>query len=205
MTSKEPSILDGAPENVVAAFKRLSGKQRVFVLALPTAASHEAAMVQAGYTETYARKRAGIAAKHPDVVTVLNWIVSEAVEAARDSVERVLRELCDVSFTDPLTIFDEADNIRPIREWPEDMRRALAGIEVFEEYQGRGKDREFIGRTKKVKFWNKLDGLEKVAKIKGYMQPEKVEHTHRVEGLAGLLAEIDGSDTGPGPASSRRA
>lgn len=196
--------LADAPADVVAAYNKLSKLQKAFALALPKAASHEDAMLSAGYAPQTARKLAGQVAKHPGVQTVVNWIVSQAVVEAKDSVERLIAELCHVGLTDPIGIFDDNDNVLPIRLWPEDMRRALSGIEVFEEFEGRGAQRTSIGYTKKVKFWNKVDALEKIAKIRGYLQPEKHEHVHRVEGMAGLLAEIDGADTGPGPASSRR-
>jgi phage terminase small subunit len=202
--SKPNDPLQGAPAEVVAAYNRLSALRQAFALALPTASSHEAAMIAAGYAPQTARKKAGEAAKHPDVIAVVNWIVSQAVVQAKDSVERLVEELCRIGYTDPITIFDDDDNLLPIREWPEDMRRALSGIEILEEYQGQGKNREYIGRTKKVKFWDKGMSLERVAKIKGYLKPEQHEVTHRIAGLAGLLQEIDGSDCGPGPARSRR-
>lgn len=195
--------LDNAPDDVVEAWKRLNPKQQAFALALPTSPTHEAAMLAAGYAAQTARKKAGELAKHPGVTKVVNWLVGQVMHDTRDSIERVVRELCDIALTDPISIFDAQDNLLPIREWPEDMRRALAGIEVLEEFEGRGKDRKSIGVTKKVKFWDKGMALERIAKVKGYMRPEQHEHTHRIAGLAGLLQEIDGADCGPGPARSR--
>jgi hypothetical protein len=55
--------------------------------------------------------------------------------------------------------------------------------------------------VRKVKFHGKLDAIDKLAKIKGYYRPEQHEHTHRVTGMAGVLEEIDGAGTGPGPSS----
>lgn len=196
--------LSNAPPAVLAAWGRLNPREQAFALALPTAASHEAAMLTAGYAPQTARKKAGMFAAKPDILVVVNYLVGSALEAAQDTVERVVKELCNVAFTDPIAIFDEHDNLLPIREWPEDMRRALAGIEVLEEFEGRGKDRKSVGLTKKVKFWDKGMALERIAKVKGYLRPEQHEHTHRIAGLAGLLKEIDGADCGPGPARSRR-
>ena len=195
--------LTNAPPAVLEAWARLNPREQAFALALPTAASHEAAMLAAGYAPQTARKKAGSVAAKPDIVTVVNYLIGNALEAAQDTVERVVKELCNIGFTDPIAIFDAHDNLLPIREWPEDMRRALAGIEVFEEFEGRGKDRKSVGVTKKVKFWDKGMALERIAKVKGYLRPEQHEHIHRVEGLTGLLKEIDGAGTGPGP--SRRA
>jgi phage terminase small subunit len=199
--------LTKAPPHVLAAYKRLSPLRQAFALALPTAESQEAAMLTAGYGAQTARKTASATASHPDVVIVVDYLVGNAIEAASDSVERLIRELCHVGLADPLGMFNDDDTLKPLREWPEALRRTLSGIEIDEiwEYEGTGPERKRVqaGLTKKVKFWDKLRAIEHVAKIRGYMLPEKHEHVHRIEGMAGLLAEIDGSGTGPGSSSSR--
>lgn len=193
--------LDTAPPEVLAAYKRLNDRQRAFALALPTAASQEAAMLAAGYAAQTARKTASTLAAHPDVVTVVNHLVNGAVQAAQDDVETLIRELCRVGLADPLGMFNDDDTLKPLREWPEDLRRTLSGIEIDEiwEHEGTGPDRKRVqvGLTKKVKFWDKLRAIEQVAKIRGYMVPEKHEHVHRIDGMAGLLEEINGAGLGP--------
>lgn len=201
------TLLDTAPPDVVAAYKRLSEKQRAFAIALPTAATQEAAMLAAGYGAQHARKNSATLAAHPDVVIVVNHLVGSAVKEAQDDVERLIKELCHSGLADPLGMFNDDDTLKPLREWPEELRRALSGIEIDEiwEHQGTGNKRKKvqIGLTKKVKFWNKLDAIEKIAKIRGYLQPEKHEHTHRITGMAGLLEEIDGAGLGPSRTSTR--
>ena len=195
--------LTGAPPHVLAAYKRLSPLRQAFALALPTAATQEAAMLAAGYGAQTARKTAGATAAHPDVMIVVDYLVGNAIEAAQDDVERLIKELCRVGLADPLGMFNDDDTLKPLREWPEDLRRSLSGIEIDELMVGKGEERRSMGFTKKVKFWDKLSAIEKIAKIRGYLLPEKHEHVHRIEGMAGLLAEIDGSGTGPGPSGSR--
>ena len=51
---------------------------------------------------------------------------------------------------------------------------AISSVESFEEYQGRGDDREYIGDTKKIKMYSKEKALELLGKQLG-MFKDKVE------------------------------
>ncbi len=202
-TNTSAALIESAPAHIREAWLSLNDKQRALAIALPMAASKEAAFIEAGYSASTARKKQQIP---PAVAEVAAFLAGAALKDAALDVQRILQELGHAITFDPIHIFDEYDCVKPVREWPEHARRAVASVEQFEEYQGQGKDREYIGRTKKVKFWGKVEAADKVLKALGAYAPEKVEHTHRIEGLAGLLAELaaTGADTGPGPAASRR-
>jgi phage terminase small subunit len=75
----------------------------------------------------------------------------------------VVRELHRMLTADVNDAFDEDGNVKPLSDIPVDLRRTIAGFEVFEEHQGKGAEREYIGRTKKIKFWSK----EKAAELLG--------------------------------------
>lgn len=203
MTTTTEALIESAPANIREAWLSLNDKQRALAIALPTATSKEAAFKAAGYSDSVARKKNQ---KVPQAVAdVAAFIAGAALKSAVLDVQEVLGELAHSVRFDPIDIFDENDCIKPVTQWPEHARRALASVEVFEEWS-KGKDPEFMGRTKKVKFIGKVEAADKVLRALGAYAPEKVEHTHRIEGLSGLLAELaaTGADTGPGPAASRR-
>lgn len=203
MTTTTEALIESAPANIREAWLSLSDKQRALAAALPTAKSNEAAFLTAGYAASVARKKNQ---KIPqDVADVAAYIAGAALKGAVMDAQEVLSELAHTVRFDPIDIFDEHDCVKPITQWPERARRALASIDVFEEWT-KGKEPEFLGRTKRVKFWGKVEAADKLLRALGAYAPEKVEHTHRIEGLSGLLAELatTGADTGPGPAASRR-
>lgn len=207
-TKSKTDPLKGAPAKVVAAFKRLSEKRKAFALAMPTADSQKHAARLAGYSEKTAQSLAFKLLKDPDVKAVVDYLskgsmeqAAEVVVHAKDSVERTVAELCRVALVDPRELFDDVGRLLPIHDWPEDVARAVSSIESFEEYQGRGEDREAIGMVRKVKFHSKIEGIDKLARIRGFYRPDQHEHTHRVHGLGELLDEIDGAGTGPGPST----
>lgn len=203
MTTTTEALIESAPANIREAWLSLNDKQRALAAALPTAKSNEAAFLAAGYSASTARKTNQ---RIPQAVAdVAAYIAGAALKSAVMDVQEVLSELSHSVRFDPIDIFDENDCIKPVTQWPEHARRAMASVEVFEEWT-KGKDPEFLGRTKKVKFIGKVDAADKLLRALGAYAPEKVEHTHRIEGLSGLLAELaaTGADTGPGPAASRR-
>lgn len=200
LTPKDPMTpFDTAPPHVAAAYKRLTPKLRAFALALPTAESQEAAALSAGYGAQHARKNAATMAKHPDVAVVVHHLVHGAIQAAQDDVETLIRELCNVALADPIGAFNDDGSLKPLSQWPESLRRSLSSFDVTQLTIGEG----VTGALTKPRFWDKLRAIEQVAKIRGYLQPEKHEHVHRVDGLAGLLSEIDGAGLGPSRNAAR--
>lgn len=196
-------LIASAPEEIRKAWLKLNPMQKALAAALPTAASKTEAMRTAGYSENVAKKKN--AAIAPEVEKVAAFIAGASLKAAVADVAETLGELSHAIRFDPIDCFDENDCLLPISKWPARARRALASLDVFEEWT-KGKDPEFLGRTKKVKFVGKVEAADKVLRALGAYAPEKVEHTHRIEGMAGLLARIaeKGADVGPGPAASRR-
>ena len=199
---KTPQPLREAPAAVVAAYNRLNLKQRAFALALPTAASQAAAAKLAGYSGDFAKKRAFQVAEHVDVKVVTGYLLgasaTAAIETTKDSLERQLQELCHIGLADPRELFDDRGRLLPIKEWPEAAARAVSSIESFEEYEGRGEEREATGMVRKIRFHGKIAAIDQVSKIKGYHRPQQIEHKH--SGLGSILDEINGAETGPGPA-----
>src|SRR5690606_36509565 len=89
-----------------------------------------------------------------------------AMQETIAEIDRVAQELEVAAYADPVAIFGDDDTVLPVREWPEELRRNLAGIEVFERFEGKGSKRKFVGHLKKFKFYNKIAALEALAKLR---------------------------------------
>lgn len=79
-------------------------------------------------------------------------------------VQRVLKEIRNISTVDIREAYDDDGNLKDMKDIPSHVAAAIARVETFEEYQGSGKDREYIGRTKKVFFVDKMKAAELLAK-----------------------------------------
>lgn len=99
--------------------------------------------------------------------------------------DRVLGEITTLMDADLADAFDEHGCLKPIHDMPEGIRRAIASIEVEELWEGRGDERRQVGVLKKIKLWDKVKGVELMAR-KNKMLVDRQEQTHRVT-LADLV------------------
>ena len=83
------------------------------------------------------------------------------------TLERTLREIARIAYFDPRKLFDKDGKPLAITDLDDDTAAAIAGLEVLEEYQGSGQDRELIGHVKKWKLSDKKGGLDMLMKHLG--------------------------------------
>ena len=108
--------------------------------------------------------------------------------------QHLLDELGCIAFFDPADLFDENGTLRLIQDVPQRARKAIAQLDVFTEYEGRGKDREVIGHTTRVKFVDKKGALDTLARMLGLFQQDKID-TDGVAKLMELVAQSRGGST----------
>lgn len=100
------------------------------------------------------------------------------IQAARRDLQRrtqvtarkVISEIANIAFADPIDLFDEHGQLRGLRDVPRETRLALASVKVKQERTTRQVTKN--GKTKttqtihesvtEFKFWNKLDALAKL-------------------------------------------
>lgn len=108
--------------------------------------------------------------------------ISEAISEARQRREQrieiraedVLLELKRLATVDLGQAFDVNGRLLPIREMPEDVRRAIASVDVFEEWGPDGGAQ--LGELRRVKFWDKTKALESLGKHLRLFT-ERLEHS----------------------------
>ena len=83
------------------------------------------------------------------------------------TADMVLRELARVAFSDARRLYNDDGSLKTPNELDDDTAAALAGIDTFEEFAGRGESRQIIGYTKKIHRWDKVKSLELLGKHLG--------------------------------------
>jgi phage terminase small subunit len=97
-----------------------------------------------------------------DVMARIEQLANERHAKLEVNAQDVLRELLGIALADPVEAFDENGALLPIRQIPQGLRRTISSMESEDIIQpGTGK---VIGRTKKLKFWDKTRGLEMLAR-----------------------------------------
>ena len=88
--------------------------------------------------------------------------------------EMIMAELAKIGFSDIRKLYNENGGLKNIHEIDDNTAAAISGIETFQEFEGYGEDREYIGDTKKIKLYSKDKALELLGKQIG-MFKDKVE------------------------------
>lgn len=137
----------------------LSPQQQRFVDAYMEHRKANLAAIQAGFGATYGT----VLMSKQEVRSEIARRLARCEEDSKISVARVAKELGHVALLDPADLFDDDGNLLPIRRMKPHVRRAISSIEV-EHHKGR--DGEPVATTK-IKFWSKIDALDKLGKHLG--------------------------------------
>jgi phage terminase small subunit len=175
--------------------RKLTKKQKLFVAFLP----------QVNWVGSEAVRRAGYRVKDDqsacEIASQLLKVsqVKEAVERESErqlqkvgvKTEIVLSRMARIGFADIRKIFGPNNTLLDVKDWPDDVVPAVAGIEVFEEYQGKGEDRVLIGHTKKVRLWDPSPSLTNMAKNLGAIGNGKHRDEDDGEGVERVLTPVE--------------
>lgn len=115
--------------------------------------------------------------------------LEEGLDAQQQwAVHRLLQELRSISFIDIRKIFDDDHALKPVKEWPPEVAAAIAGIDVDELYDYEDGKRIKVGKTKKLKMFDKLKALEMLGKDLG-----RFVQKHEINGKLTLEDLVTGS------------
>lgn len=160
-------------------------KHEAFAQGLARGLSASEAYVAAGYKES--RSAASRLSTNVNVEARVAELVNKGAEKAEATVERVLKELSRIGFSDLRRAFDVNGRLLRPEEWDDDTAAAIASVEVVTRNIGDGE----VEHVHKIKVWDKNSALEKIAKHLG-MFIERVEHAGKDGGP--LVINIAGRD-----------
>lgn len=166
----------------VRGVERVNGllpKQAKFVAEYLIDGNATQAAIRAGYSQKSAHvigqenlKKPAIAELLAQKQTVIAAKQDERLAAMELTKERVAREIARLAYFDPRKLFAPDGSPLPIQDLDSDTAACIAGLEVLEQWEGRGEDRKFIGLLKKYKIAPKSQPLDMAAKIlKMYEEP----------------------------------
>lgn len=162
-------------KGIVKPDSDLTPKHEAFVREYLVDLNATQAAIRAGYSPKTARQVGAENLSKPVIQAFVSKLIQERASRVEVSADTVLSELLKLAMTDIGQAFKEDGSLKAIHDMPEDVRRAIAGVDVFEEFEGRGEDREQIGWTKKIRFWDKTKALEMLGRhLKLFT--DKLEH-----------------------------
>lgn len=145
------------------------------------------AAIRVGYSEKSAEVQGSRLYRNAKVRQRINELTAAQEKRVEVNSDEILQELKRLGYSDIRILFDEQGALKPIKEWPDDVARAVASVKVREEFEDRHRGttceqcsrqmyRELVGYTKEVKFWSKNDALNSLGKHKKLFT-EKHEHS----------------------------
>lgn len=178
--SRRPKAPDQSTEKdtlgLVIGDEGLTGAQLIFVEAIcadPTRPAVDAARKaypdqkpETHYSTAYENLR------KPEIRKAIGRRMNPLMAQSRTSREAITRVVGEGIHWDPADILNDDGTVKPVREWPIECRRQLAGIDVDEIKVGP----VVIGVTKSVKFIKRSEFVTLGARM-NKMLTDKVEHT----------------------------
>ena len=125
------------------------------------------AAIRAGYSAKTAQAQSARLLSFVIIQSYLQEAIAKREARTAITQDKVLREYARLAFFDPRNLFDAHGNPLDITMLDDDTAACVAGLEVLEEFEGYGEQRELIGYVKKYKIANKLGALDSVARHLG--------------------------------------
>lgn len=119
------------------------------------------------------------------------YLQGRGAERAEISVEKVLREMARLAFSDPRALFTERGELRSIHDLDDDAAAAVASVEVVTRQLPRAKGEEVeVEYVHKVKMWDKNSALDKIARHLGMLDAKLNLGIKEDDPLAALVKAI---------------
>ncbi|MDP9572400.1 UNVERIFIED_ORG: phage terminase small subunit [Agrobacterium larrymoorei] len=164
--------------------RHLSEKQSRFVEEYLKDLNATKAAIRAGYSEKTAHSQGPRLLENVGIATAIEKAKAQRSERTQIDADWLLKRLADEAVADIADLYDENGGLKPVDQWPLIWRQGLvSGIEVEELFDGRGEDREHIGRVRKVKLSDRIKRLELIGKhvdVQAFREKVEIEISESV-------------------------
>ena len=149
---------------------KITAKMRAFVIEYLKTHELAASAIKAGYAPKYAGSIANRLVQKSQVAELIKQEEEKALKMAGVDRVRILLEMSNLAYSNLQRLFREDGSLMDPGEWDPETAAAVSSVEVFEEFEGTGKNRRLAGYVKKIKFWDKPRALEMLAKNQGLLK-----------------------------------
>lgn len=121
--------------------------------------------------------------QNPHIRDMLTEQYRSLLAKLRATPERIWEEITYMAFLDPAAYFNEDGSVKEMLKIPETARRALTGYDIEEKTFG-----EMTIVTRKVRYNAKTDGLERLMKLHGMLNDDRLVVLNGDEFIAAIEA-----------------
>ena len=146
----------------------------------------EKAAIKAGYSPDTAASQASQILNRLNVRLRIRELLEEQFKRVKLDSDFVLKGLMKVAYADLAEAYDDNGSLKPIAEMPEHLRKALAGVETDDLFDGEGINRKLMGYTRKIKLCDRNKALQDLGR-----HFKLFTDVQEVRGLEGLAAKME--------------
>jgi len=176
---------------MISKQRKLTKKQKLFVAEYQKDWNATRAAIVVGYKEHRASEIACRLVKKSQVQEAIEKAMAERLRKIGVHSERILTEVARVGLSDLRKLYNEDGSLKLPHEWSDEAAAAIAGVEVLEEFIGKGKARTLVGHTKKVRVFDKVRALELLSKNLGIIGNGKHRDEDGDEGIERVLTTLE--------------
>lgn len=175
---------------------KLTPRQARFVEEYLKDLNATAAYIRAGYRArgNSAEANAARLIRNDKVAAAIEVAMKERSTRNNIDADRVLKELARIGFVDVRKLFNSDGSLKRLDKLDDDVAASIASIEVNEMRDGDG---FVIGHTKKLRLWDKIASLTKLAQHLGLLDTKVTLKGDAQSPLQLLIQQIQGNSLKP--------
>lgn len=147
-------------------------KEEIFVASILIGLSKRDSAIKAGYNKKQPSGYANELLRRDRVQKRLAYRRRQLSTWFDVEAKKNLQAMACIAYSDVNEFFDKEGNIRPIHEIPRHARMAISGFDIDEIYEGVGKNRKFVGVTKKIRLADRNKAQESIARVQGQFEKD---------------------------------
>ena len=140
--------------------------------------------IAASYSSRSAAEIASENLKKPIIKQLIVEKIRTATKANQASLNDIINELTAMATVSAKDFYDETGDLIPIHQLPDRVAKCITPAEYQTMYSGNGDSKIEIGRTTKIKQWDKnkaLDSLIKLKQLIGEVQPDPQQPGNNIQ------------------------
>lgn len=170
--------------------RKLTARQTAFVERYCVHMNATQAAREAGYSSKTANEQGARLLANVSIAAAVEVAMRARAKRNNIDADRVLQEFARVGLADVRKLFNPDGSLKSIDKLDDDIAASIASIEVNELRDGEG---FVIGHTKKLRLWDKIASLSKLAQHLGLLDPKLTIKGDEKNPLLLLVKQMNGS------------
>lgn len=169
----------------------LPAKQKRFVMEYLVDLNATQAAIRAGYSAKTATVQGPRLLGKVRIQQEIEKGQKKIAERAGITIDELINGYKEIAFSDIAQCYNEDGSLKNIHEIPKQIRMAIAGMEIEELFEKKGKDKVHVGYIKKIKLWDKTKSLDALGRHLGFFNADTSQKPESQPIINLTLTKID--------------